>query len=146
MRIRIEPMHGENYEHAKKCILEHPEWYGEFEEVVVGRLHFYQVLTQAGKYIGFFALAYWTNEIVVCCVYVKIEYRRHGIFKKIIRFSRRKTPRKYALTINAMSGNNTANTIYTKMFGEPFKYDRDEDIFWYVCKYPRARIKKSEGN
>lgn len=136
MRIKIRPLIGENKNRVKEILTSHPEFYGEYDDLTVLHAQFYQVDCESEDFIAFFALAYWENEIVVCCVYVFKTYRRQGVFKKITEFAKRKTPSTQWLTINAMHENTLANSVYERSF----EFARhDDDVNWYIIKHRRDK-------
>lgn len=134
MLTKIHPLIGENKKRVKGILTSHPEIYGKYDDLTVLHAQFYQVDCKNEDFIAFFALAYWENEIVVCCVYVFEKYRRQGVFKKITEFAKRKTSSTQWLTINAMHENAIANSVYERLF----EFARhDEDVNWYVIKQRR---------
>lgn len=136
MWTSISPLQGERKEIVKEYLTKHPEWYDGYDDLTVMHAHFYQVLGQADEFIAFFALCYWECEVVLACVYVFEQYRKHGVFNEIAKFAKRKTPLHHWCTINAMRGNKLANEIYNKKF-KFHHVDEEEDCNWYVIKSAR---------
>lgn len=130
------PLDGDFKQIVKDIIVEHPEWYDEYEDVTAMHGHFYQVLTQAGELLAFFALFYWEGEIVLGCVYVFPMYRNLGIFKQIVKFAKKKTPKNSWLTIGAVATNELANKIYGKMFTF-HHFEAKDNCNWYIIKYAK---------
>lgn len=133
LRFRIEPLFAENEQYVEKTIRENPEWYGKFNYHEVICPQFFQV-TKEEEIIGFFSIIYWTHgEAVLCYLYVAPEYRKQGVFNKIIKYAKKHVPRRYFITINAMKNNARANEIYKHKF-KYIRYDEKEDIEWYIIR------------
>lgn len=115
MKTYIYPIHGEYVDEVLSIIVAHPEWYGETDKANLLHPHFYILVDTDGKLIAFFGIAAWVEEDVLCYVYVKDEYRRQGLFNKMVKYVKDHCYTK-SITIGACKGNDLANKIYGDKF------------------------------
>lgn len=135
IRTFIQPHCGELDNEVYTILKAHPEWWGELDIEDFLHTNYYDVLSEKGELLGFFGNAIWNHagkeECVVCCVYVKEEYRKQGIFKKMIKYTTEHNFRSTIITIGAMKDNKLAQKVYSKMF----RYSHEnEDGLWYIIK------------
>ncbi len=143
MRLRISPLEGDLKETVRDTLKDNPQYFDGYDDLTTLHAHFYQVVNKDNYVMGFFALCYWENEVVLACLFVFEDFRNMGVFNAITKFAKRKTPWNCWLTINAMRTNTLANEIYDRKF-KFFRYDKEDDINWYIMK--RAHIKKRGGD
>ena len=103
---------------------------------------FYDVLDENGNLVALFGNAHWNNngetECCLCCVYVKEEHRRKGIFKKIVHYTVNHNSDAACISIGAMDGNDLAFDIYSKMF-KLSHHDEETRGTWFLIKDRRSR-------
>ena len=141
MKIRsfIRPLSGENEEreYVWKVMHSHPEWYGEgFQSEWLLNNTFYGIYNEAGELMGFFSVGvfhknFYNNEAVINWVNIKDEYRKNGLFNKLVKFVKEKYSDYMHITIQGGKKNPTACEIYGRKF--TFMRENDEgDGYWYV--------------
>lgn len=136
-RTFIIPHIGELDKPVLKVLKEHPEWWGGVDLEDLLHTDFYDVISDTGDLVGFFDNAHWlntdgTSECVLCCVYVYEEYRKQGIFKKMVKYTIDHNTTVNLITIGAMDGNDLAHTIYNKMFRYSHHDDEAEGDFYII--------------
>lgn len=139
IRSHIRPLSGEDAEFVYETIDAHPEYYGKCYPQDFMHSHFYGVYDDNNKLLAFFALCNWgyMTECVLACVFVREEYRRKGIFKKIVHYAINKACEYAVITIGAERENEIANKIYKKMFTFS-NYNEEVDGNFYVIKDRRV--------
>lgn len=141
MRCTVRPLNGENSKRVKEILSSKTDIYGDYEDVGLINTQFFQVTNENNDLVGFFGLSYWEFEVVVSCIYVEKEWRRHGILKKMLKFAIKTAPKDCWLTLNASNKNVTANRIYARLL-EYMYFDEKENVHWYLVR----KIKKRGGN
>ena len=127
-----------------EILQKYPDLWDEIELSDLLHTVFYDVLDQDGKLIAFFGNAYWNNEgcneCILCCVYVMPEYRRKGIFKKIVKYTIDHNSDATIISIGAKSNNRLAFHIYSHLFTYSC-HDEETDGDWFLIKDRRGAIK-----
>ena len=134
----IKPLKGEDSEYVVKVVCEHPEWYGKTKMTDWPHCHFYGVYDEEDYLLGFFAFAFWKdcNQVILCCVYVKEQYRKMGLFNKMVKFFKNKCSDYTLLVIGARDENKLANEIYNNKFRFSH-YDKETNGNWYIIRDSR---------
>ena len=134
----IRPMSGEYADDVNALLLEHISIYGEQDFTDALHTHMYVVVDENQRLIAFFGLSFWKNcfETVVCNVFVKENFRRKGVFKKIIKFAKKTAYDSPFITICAHKNNVLANEIYAKKFVF-LGYDGEIEGNFYAIKDKR---------
>ena len=142
MKTYIEQHWGELDTEVMEILEKHPEWWEGIKKEDLLHTIFYDVVDEKGNLIGFFGNSHWNNggltECVLCCAYVKEEYRKQGIFKKMVRYTVDHNQLMQIITIGAMPNNTLAKTIYDKMFYYSHR-DEDNNGYWYFIKRRKLR-------
>ena len=132
IRSFIKYLNGEDRDEVWRVIKEHPEWYGKkLEPLWLLNNCFYGIYNEFGELMGFFSVNIWKFEVIVSWVYIKEEYRKQGLFNKIIKFVKEKYYEYIYITISVVKENHIAREIYHKKFtfgGE----NEEKDGYWYV--------------
>ena len=132
IKTYIHPCYGEYDEMVYEVLNAHPEWYDTLDIKDFLHTHMYIVLDSTGNLLGFFGNSYWWGgECVLSCVYVYEKYRKQGIFKKIVKYTKEHNYEQPLITIGVMDDNKEAKKVYDHMF----KYlHHNEDGHWYaIC-------------
>ena len=133
---------GELDKEVMNILEAHPEWWEEIVKSDILHTIYYDIIGENGELLGFFGNAYWNNggelECVLCCVYVKEEYRRQGLFKKIVKYTLEHNTNAKIISIGAMSNNELAINIYNHMFRFSHR-DKENNGYWFLIKDRRNR-------
>ena len=132
MKIKsyIKDLKEEDVEKVIDVLVQNIEAYGDFSIADVLGIHFYGFYNEEDSLMGFFALQDWSHkEKCICYVYVYEEYRRQGLFNKMIKFAKEKYYNYIYFTIGAALKNELANEIYSRKFE---KFKTDEVGNWYL--------------
>lgn len=139
IRSFIKQLSGDNEEreYVWKIINSNPDWYGEhFQPEWLLNNTFYGIYNESAELVGFFSVGvfhsnFYNNEAVINWVYIKDEYRKMGLFNKLVKFVKERYSEYIHITIQGAKKNPLACEIYNKKF--TFLRENDEgDGFWYV--------------
>lgn len=136
MKTYINRHYGESDDEVLKILEEHPELWGSVEKSDLCHTFIYDVYDEYGNLLAFFGNSYWNNEGCVECVlsyvYVKEEYRRKGIFKKIVKYTVEHNSKCKIISVGAKDGNDLAFSIYNKKF--KYGYYEVGKGTWFLIK------------
>ena len=129
----IRDLAGESSEQVWGIISTHPELYGEVDSQAMVHCQFYGLYLEENELGGFFALADWGygQEKIICYVYIYEQFRRHGLFNKIIKWAKNHCTTATYITIGARVENKLANEIYNRKF-KWFRYVEEDKGNWYL--------------
>lgn len=129
----IRNLAGENSKQVCEIIKAHPEWYGEIDNEMMIHCQFYGLYLEDNTLVGFFALSDWGFgvETVICYLYIFEEYRKQGLFNKIIKWVKKNRYTYKYIIIGATEQNKLANDIYSCKF-RFLRYDEQENGNWYI--------------
>lgn len=132
--MTIRALGGDNGNKVIKIISSYPEIYEEQTIEDYCHAQMYEIVNEEEELIGFFGLAYYhiEREVTLCLVWIEEKYRKQGIFKKIVRFAKSRSPETYQIGVWAAKENEIANLIYEKMFGTPI--GTAEDASYYLVR------------
>ena len=155
MNLRIRPLNQSHITSAIRIIKNNPKWYGKFDAKKDVNWMFasqmYEVNNDNNDFIAMFGLNRFDyfdaeengfgEEIVLNCVWVRREYRKQGIFNKIVKFAIKEVKkerydlnRPVHLTIAASPKNELAKSIYNRKFNF-ICYNKKQRMVWFeiVC-------------
>ena len=131
---------GDNDNFVFNTIKNHPEWYGHNRAIDLMRVQFWDIIDKKCNLLGFFGCSYRQlenkNECIICYVFVKEEYRKQGLFKKLIDFVIDNNTEFELITIGSTWKNELALSIYSKKF-EYLGEDEEENGTWFSVKNER---------
>lgn len=129
----IRDLAGESSKQVWELISTHPEWFGEVDAQAVVHCQFYGLYLENNNLAGFFAIADWGYGIekVICYVYIFEEYRKQGLFNKIIKWVKNHCTTVTYITIGAKEENKLANEIYNRKF-RWLRYAEEDKGNWYL--------------
>lgn len=137
MKTFINHHYGETNEEVLKILNENPNLWGNVELFDLCHTNLYDIYDEQGNLLAFFGNSYWNNngclECVLSFVYVKEEYRRQGIFKKIVKWTIDHNSECKIISIGAANGNNLAFSIYNRLF-KYNRYDDENKGTWFIIK------------
>lgn len=133
IKTNIRNLSGDISEQVCEIIEAHPEWYGEIDNQMMIHCQFYGLYLDNNNLAGFFALSDWGygEETVICYLYIFKEYRKHGLFNKIIKWVKENRYTYKYIVIGATEKNKIANEIYSRKF-RWIRYDEEEKGNWYL--------------
>lgn len=138
MKTFITHHYGENDKEVLEVLKNHYEWWREIDIESFLNTDLYDITNEEGQIVGFFGISHWNNsgcviETTISYVYIKEEYRRNGLFNKIIRYVIDHNPETKVFTIGATDENTLANEIYSRKF-KLLRYDEEQKGTWYIVK------------
>lgn len=120
MKTEIREIDGKDVEFVLKTILDNNSIYGAIllDDLIASR--FNGIYLPDNKLVGFYATCSYLGgkDIVICYVYILEEYRRKGLFNKIV--NRVKCEYNKADTIGLWAS--MTNSIANKIYGRKFTY------------------------
>lgn len=142
MKTYINLHWGELDQEVLTILEAHPEWWEDIVKTDLLHTVFYDVTDENGNLLGFFGNARWNNsgetECVLCCVYVKEEYRKMGIFKKMVKYTIEHNTDVRLISIGAMPDNQLAFDIYSHMFRFSHR-DELNNGYWFLIRDRRNK-------
>lgn len=125
---------GEDSKRVWNIVFSHPEWFGEDTDGdALIHCHFYGLYTEFNELTAFYAVADWEygQEKTICYVYVFEEYRKQGLFNKIIKNVKNTYTDCTYIAIGAREENKVANEIYARKF-KWIRYSDEDHGNWYL--------------
>lgn len=138
MKTFITHHYGENDKEVMEILKNHYEWWREIDIYSFLNTDLYDIANEEGQLVGFFGMSHWNNqnnciETTISYVYIKEEYRRKGLFNKIVRYVIDHNTGTKVFTIGATAENELANEIYSRKF-KYLRYDEEQKGTWYIIK------------